>query len=275
MENTPWRLIPFRQETGAFQMAADECLAVSEGARPTLRLYQWEPYALSLGYHQSHGTINFEQCSQAGIDVVRRPTGGRAVFHADELTYAVILPLHSPLAGGGIPAVHNRISLALAEGIRQSGVDITLRVQSDNLREHYSASAAGELCFSSSTKHELQIGGKKVVGSAQRQFSANILQHGSILLGPAHEDIATLLNLSPAGQATVRAGMKSSTTCLKEHLSAPPDIGDLTASIIRAFQRQFNCECIRQDFSDTELRTIQASVQNYSLSTEYVSYHPS
>lgn len=270
-----WRLIPFRQDTGAFHMAADACLAASESGRPTVRLYRWQPHALSLGYHQSSQSIHFEKCTEAGIDVVRRPTGGRAVLHADELTYAVVLPRHSPLATGGVHSVHNRISLALAEGIRQLGVNIELHEQSDNLREHYTSSSAGELCFSSSAKYELQIHGKKVVGSAQRKFPTAILQHGSILLGPAHEHIASLLNLSAASRAKIRAEMKSATTSLHRHLADTPDIGELSAFIIRAFQRHFNCEYTTQDFTDTEIRTIQASVQNYSLSTQHVSHHPS
>ncbi len=274
MGASSWRLIPVRQDTGAFHMAADACLAGSESSLPALRLYRWQPPALSLGYHQSEKRINFKRCAEAGIDVVRRPTGGRAVLHADELTYAVVLPVHSPLASGGVHSVHNRISQALAEGIRQLGVNIELREQSDNLQEHYTSSSAGEICFSSSTKYELQINGKKSVGSAQRKFANTILQHGSILVGPAHQDIASLLKASTASQDQISVTLKSSTTYLQRHLAASPDLGELAACITRAFQHHFNCEYTIQDFTETEIRTIQASVQNYSLSTQHVSHHP-
>src|SRR5258708_6787672 len=101
---------------GAYHMARD--LEIAENLRddPTapnvLRLYSWKPYCISLGYQQDESVINAEACKKAGIDIIKRPTGGRAVYHAEELTYAIIMRFEP---NDGIYAVHNKIAESLLE----------------------------------------------------------------------------------------------------------------------------------------------------------------
>src|SRR5512132_640719 len=112
-----WRLLIDDFADGAANMARDEALAVVHASGvtpPTLRLYRWRPACLSLGRFQRSAAIDRAACARAGVQVVRRPSGGRALLHNDELTYAVIARAdHPPLDGGAILESYRRISAAL------------------------------------------------------------------------------------------------------------------------------------------------------------------
>ncbi|MEK9136365.1 MAG: lipoate--protein ligase family protein, partial [Bacteroidota bacterium] len=185
MQGTIWNFIAGGEYTGDFNMSFDEMLAqrlVSGLGAPTLRLYRWKPWAISLGHNQNLSDINIDRCRRDGIDVVRRPTGGRAILHAEELTYSVTMPVDRR----GILQVYNEISTALVEGLRQFGVDVSLQRSQLNFVETYK-SPSSIPCFSSSARYEIEWKGKKLVGSAQRRYTGNggevVLQHGSILCG--------------------------------------------------------------------------------------------
>src|SRR5690606_17978475 len=98
-ELATWRLLETGWQGGATNMASDEAImeAVAAGEQPpTLRFYGWQPACLSLGYSQPWQVVDWESCAARGWDVVRRPTGGRAILHVDELTYSVVGPEHEP-----------------------------------------------------------------------------------------------------------------------------------------------------------------------------------
>jgi len=162
---------------------------------PTLRLYAWKPWAVSLGYNQSEKDINRRKCEEYGFDIVRRPTGGRAILHANELTYSVVM-----LADGkGITETYSLISKALVAGLSTICPEISYESSQPNFASLYKRQESIP-CFSASARYEVQIGGKKNVGSAQRRFSLPnlpevVLQHGSILLGPEHKLLAEILNV--------------------------------------------------------------------------------
>lgn len=155
--------------------------------RPSLRVYQWQPHCISLGYHQKTRTLDLEICANRGIDVVRRPTGGRAVLHAEELTYAVVLP-PSEAEAGSVESVYRLISRGLVVALNKLGVTAEFERRPLDLHTHYQ-SALSESCFSAAAKYEIVIRGRKLVGSAQRRFQTGVLQHGSILTGDAHLDL--------------------------------------------------------------------------------------
>jgi lipoate-protein ligase A len=167
-------------------MAIDQAmLERAEGNRPTMRVYRWRPYCISLGYHQSAECIDLDKCLQDRIDVVRRPTGGRAVLHAEEVTYSVVIPQDDESLSGNLGEVYNAISRGLVRGIQRLGIPAELQKRSLDLRNHYRTSISVS-CFSAAAKHEVVLNGKKLIGSAQRRFPHGILQHGSILTGSAH-----------------------------------------------------------------------------------------
>ena len=234
-----WTYVSSGAQTGAFNMALDEsaarALASGEGS-PVLRLFRWRPWAVSLGYNQSAADIDAARCAAGGIDVVRRPTGGRAILHADELTYSIVMP-----AGRrSILQVYNEISTALVRGLAIYGVDVALqKSQPDFAKEYRSASSVP--CFASSARYEIEWRGRKLVGSAQRRFGGPagdvVLQHGSILCGDAHVRLADYL-ASPLDGAreTIRAALRAKTADLHMITGEAVRMDDLERSVRKGFE---------------------------------------
>lgn len=197
MPHDTWRLLIDTAERGATNMARDEAIAATCGrgaAPPTLRLYRWRPACLSLGRFQRSAELDRDACARAGVQVVRRPSGGRALLHDDELTYAVVAPLEHPLLGAGsILESYRQISLALLAALRRLGADAALTPVE---RERRVAGSAA--CFDAPAAYELTVGGRKLAGSAQTRREGAILQHGAIPLTPHADRLAALLLRPPA-----------------------------------------------------------------------------
>lgn len=164
-------------------MALDEALlhSVANGhSSPILRFYRWQPATVTLGYAQSiHTDLDLDVCKQAGLDVVRRSTGGRAVLHAHEVTYSVIAPLNTDPFGGSVLDCYRVISEVLLKTLIRLGLPAQL-VPGKPRGGHQNAMKA--VCFSAPSQYELVIEGRKVAGSAQKRHGQAFLQHGSIPL---------------------------------------------------------------------------------------------
>ncbi len=205
-----WRLLIDQPAGGAANMARDEAI-LAGAAQPTLRLYRWSPACLSLGRLQRAGAIDRAACARAGVAVVRRPSGGRALLHDAELTYAIIAPADHPLFGDqSVLATYRQISQALLAGLRRLGVPAELTpVARDERRRpkdesssassivHRPSSFGSAACFDTPAAYELTIVGRKLAGSAQTRRSGTILQHGAIPLRPHAERLAALLYNPP------------------------------------------------------------------------------
>ena len=196
-----WRFINTGRADGAFNMALDLALASSvrnKTSGPVLRFYDWEHPTISLGYNQDAEQLDMEACRQAGVKVVRRPTGGRAVFHFNEFTYSVIALQNDPLLGGPVLDTYRTISQALVLGLSRMGIE-------SELQRSQSAGASvkdSPLCFAAAGRYEITAAGKKILGSAQRRVEGVILQQGSLLLAQDQ-------NLAPFYR---RAGESNATT---------------------------------------------------------------
>lgn len=121
-----WRLLRTGHHTGAMNMAIDDAILrhVSEGGPPTLRFYGWEPAAISVGYFQNvEKEVDLAACKSAGVDVVRRPTGGRAVLHSVEVTYSLAIPEENPWIPRGITESYRQISEGIVAGLVSLGLD--------------------------------------------------------------------------------------------------------------------------------------------------------
>jgi len=196
-----WRFLNTGLRRGAFNMEYDEHLAkrLLEGRGvPTLRAYGWKPYTISIGFHQEEKDIDRAACRREGIDVVRRPTGGRAILHGHELTYSVVMPSE----GRSIAESHEWISRGLVSALAALGVQAGMVNGGDALSKLPWAEGSVS-CFASTTRAEVQYQSRKIVGSAQRQYalphgeSATVLlQHGSILLGTDHRRLYEFLSPS-------------------------------------------------------------------------------
>lgn len=181
-----WRFIHTGQRSPADNMAIDEAILteISEGnSPPTVRFYGWNPAALSIGYFQkaSH-EIDLEQVKAEGLGFVRRPTGGRAVLHDQELTYSIIVPENYPGIPGSVTEAYRVLSEGLLQGFLQLELDakmVQLATEEDKTQYASMGSAA---CFDSPSWYELVVEGRKVAGSAQVRNKGVVLQHGSILL---------------------------------------------------------------------------------------------
>jgi lipoyl(octanoyl) transferase len=243
MTTPHWAFIDSGEQTGAANMALDESLArdlAAGNGGPTLRLFRWKPWAISLGYNQNAEELDARRCRAEGIDIVRRPTGGRAILHAEELTYSVVMP-----AGRrSVLQVYNDISLALVRGLALYGVDVSLqKSQPDFAREYKSSSSIP--CFASSARYEIEWRGRKLVGSAQRRFNGPggdvVLQHGSILCGDAHVRLAEYL-AAPVAEARGRilASLRAKTADLRMITGSSVRMDLLGGCIRRGFELEWD-----------------------------------
>jgi len=173
---------------GAVNMQRDRALlqrAESEpDFDPCLRLYAWDPPALSLGFHQDDAEVDAGALAAAGFGLVRRPTGGAAVLHHREITYAVVARLGVEGLGRRVLEIHDAIARALSSSLIELGVDA---------RRGGGGRPDGFACFSAAGGHEIAVDGRKLVGSALRRTRHAFLQHGSLLTGPGHEQLPRYL----------------------------------------------------------------------------------
>jgi len=217
-----WHFLNTDFHPGTFNMEVDEALvrALAEGnGHPTVRVYAWNPPAISLGWNQRLDEIDTGKAAADGIDVVRRPMGGRAILHSEELTYSVTMAAE----GKNVLAVYSEISRALINGLRRLGAEASLEKSQPHFPTLYQ-SAASAACFSSSGRYEIQMDGRKLVGSAQRRYVGTnggdvVLQHGSLLLGNDHKRLVHYLRLkTDADRVRLAAEMDEKTTDLSEML---------------------------------------------------------
>lgn len=184
---TPFRLLVTEPLDGAFNMALDEALLLGRlagTAPPTVRFFAWRPATISLGYGQPlDGRIDTEAAAALGIGLVRRPTGGSAILHEGpdlELTYSVVAAAGDFDGAADLLETYRWIGSALAAGINRIGAPVEMvPVQPSD------PTAMPTFCFARTGSYELEIGGLKVVGSAQRRQGAGFLQHGAVMLGAA------------------------------------------------------------------------------------------
>ena len=195
-EGATWRLLDTPPAPGAWNMAVDQALAesVRAGGPPVLRVYRWSPPCLSLGRNQPTDGYDRDEIARRGLDVVRRPTGGRAVLHHRELTYSVAM---TDGELGGPRQAYAAINRALVAGLRRLGVDA--RLQPAGAARAPVPSLAP--CFEQPVEGEVTAGGRKLVGSAQRRDRGVLLQHGSLPVEDDQSTVAALLRADARGAA--------------------------------------------------------------------------
>jgi lipoyl(octanoyl) transferase len=258
-----WRLLVDAPAGGAWNMAVDEILleGVAAGTTsPTLRFYEWTPACLSLGYFQSLEVVDVDGCRALGVEVVRRPTGGRAILHDRELTYSVALPASVLGHDGGVLPSYYRLSLALRDGLRRLGVPATLAPES----AASGPTAHGPVCFDRPSAHEILLHGRKLVGSAQMRRGGAILQHGSILIEPRIDQLRACLRLPhDSAASTVDDGSKR----IEDRVAGLAEVGvtqprQIADAIGDAFAARFGVSLEQAPLQPVELaaaRTLAAS----------------
>ena len=233
-----WQLIVDGALDGRSNMAIDAALLdevdSSSETKTIVRFYQWHQPTISLGRNQKiEKAVDVEYCTANGIDIVYRPTGGRAVLHDDELTYAVISN-DSSCFGDTIYGNYKRVSEALCLGYKNLGVAAILAP--DTRKPDISENDGVPPCFLSPSRYELLVDGRKIVGSAQRRVRSSFLQHGSMPITCDYETLAFATRL-PDGHM-LRREMAGAADFLAER----PSIHTLRGAFVHAFQRYFSIE---------------------------------
>ncbi|MCH9028096.1 MAG: lipoate--protein ligase family protein [Bacteroidetes bacterium] len=235
-----WKFISSGINSGSYNMDFDMMLAKSlNNNEAILRLYQWNPYCISVGTNQSEGSLKLDKIIANNIDVVKRPTGGKAILHSEELTYSVIYPIGNKFSP---KELYKEINLALKKGLIMFN-SILDNIKLEYVQPHFPSfykKDKSTVCFAVSSKNEINFEGKKIVGSAQRKMKNVILQHGSILCGGKHKEIIEYLNLPEESLREIRTEMNYNTTNLNEILKEKINIGRLISSIKRGFEIHFN-----------------------------------
>lgn len=253
-----WRFLNTQHGNAFFNMAVDEALVRSIGAQPAFRVYGWQPPAVSFGYAQRISReVDAQKVRERGIDIVRRPTGGRAILHWNELTYSVICPADNPVMGGNINEAYRRISEGLLAGIRALGVNATFEFR----RQTQPSPRGKELtapCFTSTAQYEVKFKGRKLIGSAQQRIGTMLLQHGSLLLGPEHKQIVDLLpGDKPGLKKRFARELDRHTISLSEALASPIDFDTAATAIRQGIQKTFNIQLIEAALGKTEIAETQ------------------
>jgi lipoate-protein ligase A len=244
-----WRLLRNGAHDGAENMAADEALLRLMDVRlraggepvPILRLYAWRPAAVSAGRHQDLAeACCLPACHAEGVDVVARPTGGRAVLHDEEVTFAVIAPARGRFGGAGVVEASRTISLALVRGLRRLGVDATA-ARGTTLA---AGRARREACFAATARAEVVARGRKLCGSAQFRGRDAVLQHGSLPIVLDADRHGRLLGADPEVLSRKAVG-------LAECLDVAPRREDVETALALGFAEELGAD-LQPDELDVE-----------------------
>lgn len=232
------KVIRFGSYPPAFNMAVDSrllALCESDPRAAFLRFYTWSPRALSIGCLDKEGAIDAAGAAEHGVEVVRRPTGGRVVLHDQDLTYTVIVPRQGPNS----EAIYVWISECIMAGLSSLGAEVEL---AGGARTR--STVPGRPCFLSAARHEIVSSGKKLVGSAQRLGRRAVLQHGTIPIGRGYLGVVEYLACADSEKEEMRGRMACETTCLADVLGAPPDASSVAAALEKAFRARLRADAV-------------------------------
>ena len=247
-----WRFIPYKRSNAFENMATDEALFREnqrKDAKPILRLYSWSPPSISLGYFQeTTKEIDVEECRRYRIDIVRRPTGGKAVLHEHDLTYAVIAKDNNPLFPPDILGTYRVISGCIADALSELGINTEMSIYG-RTKEENSLKAA---CFSTPSNYELLVNNRKICGSAQVRSRGIFLQHGSILLDFDPVKNCSLL-LPPHGSRERQIEkLRKSVTSIHEHIGSEFSVAKICHILQRSFEKRLGIELVEDGLNAEE-----------------------
>ncbi len=207
--------------SGALNMALDEVLLAHLG-EPVVRVYEWLPHTITLGYGQRAADVDHDACRRWALDVTRRLTGGRAVLHGDELTYSVIA---SPDSLGGVRNItesYHRLCACLIDALGRAGLSVAMS------ERHSGGTGHDPACFASAAGGDLCVDGRKLMGSAQCHKLGGVLQHGSLPRTVNDQQIADCLRRP--------TGATRGWTCLRE-LAVELTPSQFAAHLAAGFER--------------------------------------
>jgi lipoate-protein ligase A len=247
-----WRFIPYKKLNAFENMAIDEAIFRENqliDAAPTLRFYSWSPPSISLGYFQEASKeVDVEECRRYHIDIVRRPTGGKAVLHEHDLTYAVVAKENNPLFPPDILGTYRVISGCIADALLELGIKTEMaddgRISQDELLK--------ASCFSSPSRYELLVNKRKICGSAQVRSRGVFLQHGSILLDFDPVKTCAVL-LSRTGDRERHAKqLRESVTSIYEHTGSIVNVALICGALKKNFEKKLGIALVQEEMTPGE-----------------------
>ncbi len=251
-ETSTWRIIEHSPGQGAWNMAVDEALLKSVYAGespPTLRLYAWEPACLSLGHAQPYMEVNTQALIANGWDLVRRPTGGRAILHVDELTYSVIAPQTEPRVAGGVLPSYLRLSRALLKALKLLG----LNPEAKEKHPDKANKKTNPVCFEVPSNYEITVKGKKLIGSAQARRKEGILQHGALpLYGDLTRIITALKFANEKERVKAESRLLAHATTIERELGKAVTWQQASDAFKQAFQSELKLQFIPGGLTEKE-----------------------
>jgi len=257
-----WRLLLSPPATGAWNMAVDEAILQSIGQNrslPTLRLYAWSPPCLSIGYAQPCADVDRQKLHYFGWDWVRRPTGGRAILHTDELTYSVIAPSTEPRLAGGVLESYQRLSRALLAALFSLGIPAI----SNPINPPSPSRNTQAICFEVPSNYEIVISGKKLIGSAQARRKEGVLQHGSLpLLGDLTRITGVLVYADESAREEARWRLLAHATTVETVLGRPLSWDAAANAFINAFQSELNLDLLQDELTGQEISAARELVKD-------------
>ncbi|MHB8994631.1 MAG: lipoate--protein ligase family protein [Armatimonadota bacterium] len=249
-----WRLLDSGPADGAWNMAVDEAMLEAGVAGllvPTLRFYAWQPAAVSLGYFQPlDQAISLEEIERRGFGLVRRPSGGRAILHKDELTYSVTVPDTEVADGKSVMGSYRSISRGIESGLSLLGVGAHLAERKDE--ERMKAKGLPTVCFAKAAKCDMTVQGRKIVGSAQTRRRGIIMQHGSV---PIHIDPEEHLAVMPGDgvDEASKAKLMEAACGVADALGHPISYDELAAALAQGFAQRLGLELEPGELTEWEL----------------------
>jgi lipoate-protein ligase A len=250
-----WRLLITPPLDGATNMAIDEAIlyALAEGhGMPTVRFFQWAPPCLSLGYNQHWDEVNEAACQRLGYTWTRRPTGGKAILHTDEVTYSLIIPQDDPRIQGSVVESYRVLSFGLLRGLGMLGVQAKQATKEDLQAQKKARESEGPVCFDTPSRYEITWQGKKLIGSAQLRRKKVVLQHGSL---PLHGDLKRILEvlaLSDEAHALQAELLPQRATTLEQVLGKVLPFANVAAALAEGFAQQLNLTLEDMPLTDRE-----------------------
>lgn len=261
-----WRLLETPPSSGNSHMALDRALLESSGDGgfvPTMRFYRWSPPAVSIGRFQDIEDLKLDVCAERGIEVVRRPTGGKCILHLDDFTYSIVFP-----PGAGLPEkvvdAYTVLCQGIVESMRQMGLDAAVQC-----REGENYTAIKGACFAAATQADLECCGRKVCGSAQVRHSGSVLQHGSILIADNSRLLFELMNFesSDSREAGLRDYRRRCASL--DGLGCHASWGEIAECFLEGFSRVFGVEVVNGELSAREKARL-SNLQEIYASSEWL-----
>ena len=246
-------------------MRVDETIAacVAKGeSLPTIRLYAWPGAAISLGRHQQAAPLlDMEHCRLDSVEILRRPTGGKAIFHQrGDTTYSVIARDDEPPLSRDVLTSYSSVNAALVAGL----VALGIRAETRERAPVWPETGIGFGCFESPSRHEIYWAGRKIVASAQRRRSETFLQQGAILADHAGGDLASYLSLDPARRERLRRDLNDRTGSLARALDAAPPLNHVIAALADGLRRKWAIDLAEAPLTQHEQELVESGLASGS-----------